>query len=173
MTKEEIISEFGRYATMIGGMLRAESFVPTAEAETAIQVERGVIYPALVKPKEAGALAYSDAPYWSAIERVIEMGRTPAAIGTLAVVDGAGHHRPMYRPVLMYACFQAFRMLYETLPRVDFGRWEESLRSWADLLESDLAAIEVPAGVIPAARGASVCEAVWAALALSIASKIY
>jgi hypothetical protein len=94
-------------------------------------------------------------------------------------MDRAGHHRPVYRPLLVYAWLQAYRLAYEVLPRSEFGRWEEGLRPWCDLLEAALTGIDLPdrrgenAPGIPAARGASAGEAAWSALALYVAGKVF
>src|SRR5262249_44126851 len=91
----------------------------------------------------------------------------------MAVVDRTGHHRPVYRGLLVYSWLQAFSIAYEKLPRSEFGRWEEALRVWCDLMESELGEIEIPPGPIPAARGSTATEAAWIALSLYIAGKVY
>jgi hypothetical protein len=106
------------------------------------------------------------------IGRILELGLSQR-LGTLAIIDRNGHHRPVYRPLLVYSCLQAFRRVYETLPRSDFGRWEEGLRPWCDLLEAELGELSWPADGMPAARGASATELAWTALALHVAGKIY
>jgi hypothetical protein len=82
------------------------------------------------------------------------------------VVDQSGQHRPVYRPLLIYAWLQAFKVLYEVLPREQFGRWDEALRTWCDLLEAELGEARVSDAGTPAARGQVVAEAAWGALAL-------
>jgi hypothetical protein len=78
----------------------------------------------------------------------------------------------VYRPVLVYAWLQAFKLLYEVLPRAQFGRWEEALRAWCDLLEGELGAARIADGGTPAARGDVATEAAWTALALFAAGRL-
>src|SRR5262249_46770195 len=59
------------------------------------------------------------------------------------------------------------------LPRSEFGRWEEALRVWCNLMESELGEIEIPPGPIPAARGSTATESAWTALSLYIAGKVF
>ena len=156
---------FRRYGDLIAGTIPVDiPFAPQVESDTAVQVERGTIFPlSLAGRVEETALGR--------VERIVRLasGGVPS---TLAVVDRAGHHRPAYRPLLVYAWMRAYGLLYETLPRVDFARWDEALRSWADLLEAELTNSRIPDGPIPAARGALATESAWAALALFVAGKI-
>lgn len=164
-----IQEDFRRYARLIEPMIAAapasESFA--AESDTAVQVERGALYAAAL----AGRL---DESAVASVERLVALSQPgPAALSRLAVVDRNGHHRPLYRPLLVYAWLQSFRLAYETLPRLDFSRWEEALRAWCDLLEADLTAMRWPDGEVPAARGDLVTEAAWTALSLSAAGKVF
>src|SRR5581483_2206323 len=79
---------------------------------------------------------------------------------TISVVDRNGHARTVYRELLIYCWLQSFGLYYESLPRQEFGRWEESLRSWCDLLESQFGS------------GVGV-QAAWIALTLHVAGKIF
>jgi hypothetical protein len=160
----EALSQFRRYADLIAPMIARAGFALEAESATAVQVERGVIYPrALLDPL---------LPDPSPIERLIELATSPR-LPSIAVVDRSGHHRPVYRALLVYSWLKAFQMVYETLPRSEFGRWEEGARAWCDLLESELGEIDWPPEIMPAGRGASATEAAWTALALFIAGKVY
>jgi len=82
----------------------------------------------------------------------------------LSIVDRIGHQRPLYRPLLVYAWLMAFRIRYETLSRQDFGRWDEQLRPWCDLLESQIGTIQTPA---------SAADSAWTALVLHVAGKSF
>jgi hypothetical protein len=108
----------------------------------------------------------------SAVGRLIELS-TSDRLSEINVLDSTGHHRPVYRGLLVYSWLQAYQLLYETPPREEFGRWEEGLRRWCDLLEAELTENALPAGAIPAGRGASATEAAWTALALHVAGKIF
>jgi len=160
----ETLLQFRRYTDLITPMIRRADFSPEAESATAVQVERGVIYPR--------AVADSLLPDPSPVERLIELSTSPR-LASIAVVDRSGHHRPVYRALLVYAWLKSFQIVYETLPRSEFGRWEEGVRAWCDLLESDLGQIEWPHEAMPAGRGASATEAAWTALALHVAGKVY
>ena len=165
------LGNFRRYAGLVSAALRgAGAFAPEAEDASAVQVERGTVFPLAL----TGRL--DDAAASGTVGRLIELGTqadAPYRLAALAVVDRAGHHRPAYRPLLVYSWLQAFRLVYETLPRSQFGRWEEGLRPWCDVLESTLMAAPWPAGTVPAARGGAAGEAAWAALALHVAGRVF
>ena len=91
----------------------------------------------------------------------------------LVVVDRTGHSRPVYRPLLAYCWLQAFALAYEVLPRSEFGRWEEALRTWCDDLEARLGEFVWPSGPLYAALGDRAAEAAWIALALRVAGKVF
>ena len=160
--------EFRHYAQLVSAALPAPApFAPEAEGPTALQVERGVVFPAALRDPTAPGLT-------ATFDRIAALASS-GPLGGVVVVDRAGHHRPVYRPLLVYSALQAFRLAYETLPRTDFGRWEEGLRPWCDLLEAEVTAIDIPGGgqPLPAARGAAAAEAAWTALALWVAGKVY
>jgi hypothetical protein len=158
-------SDLRRYAALIRSTIgAAPSFVPEAESATAIQVERGIIFAhAILSPETVDP---------GAIDPLAEIA-IQSGIESIAVVDRSGHHRPVYRGLLVYCWLQAFSLMYERLPRISFGRWEESLRVWCDLLEAELGQIEWPRGPMPAGRGSSATESAWMALALHLAGKLY
>jgi hypothetical protein len=155
------LADFRRYAGILDAMIPADApFAPTLESATSIQIERGVVLARLMKGQHDGGL----------VERLIELTST-GAIDRVAVIDGAGHHRTVYRPLLVYCWLQAFRLVYETLPRSQFGRWEEGIRPWCDLLEAELG--EMALSSFPASRGGVAAEGAWTALALHVAGKVY
>jgi len=159
-----LLAEFKRLADAI--RLRLENAASdriVAEDTTSVQVERGIVYrDAMLDP----------VTHTTRTDRLIEIASSDRLARTV-VVDSSGHHRPVYRALLVYAWLQAYHLLYETLPRSEFGRWEEGLRPWCDLLEAELTQIAWPAGPIPAGRGSSATEAAWMALSLHVAGKIY
>jgi hypothetical protein len=161
----KIVEDFRRYSQLIRGELgRTTAFVAEAEDPSSIQVERGLVFPsALLDPRGADV---------AAVEPLIEIS-TSDRLGSLAIVDRSGHHRPVYRGLLVYSWLQAFALTYETLPQSQFGRWEEALRAWCDLLEGELGQIEWLAGPMPAGRGSSATESAWMGLALHVAGKVF
>ncbi len=161
----DVLETFRRYAELLRGSMPAQPpFQPTSESATAVQVERGVVFPAVMKARDAVVTPY--------VDRLLELSATDRLPG-VAVIDASAHHRPVYRPLLVYAWLQAFRMVYETLPRGEFGRWEEGIRPWCDLLEAELGEITSTSGAMPAPLGASAAESAWTALALHVAGKVY
>jgi hypothetical protein len=157
--------DFARYAELIAQNFKQPiQFSATVETAQAIQVERGVVFAqVLLAPKTADL---------SSVDRLIELAGSDR-LSSLAVVDRANHHRPVYQGLLIYSWLQAYRVAYETLSPSAFGKWEEALRPWCDMLESELTSIDWPADGMPASRGASAAESVWMALALFAAGKAF
>jgi hypothetical protein len=159
------LADFRRYAGLIAPLLARQSELgDTAEGASAIQIERGTLLPLMLNSPNAQGLAR--------VERLIEITRA-GRLDTIAIVDRLGHHRPIYRPLLVYAWLSAFSLRYEDLPRAEFGRWEEALRAWCDLLEAELGDIGWDRTSAWAARGSSASEAAWIAVALQRAGKVY
>lgn len=155
---------FARYAALIKGLGMNASFQTREESATAIQVERGTILSAaLDDPKTIDP---------AIVGRLIELSRQ-GSLARFAVVDATGHHRPVYRALLVYAFLQSFRLAYETLPQSQFGQWEEAGRAWADLLEDELGQITWDQTSATAARGSTLTELAWTGLALHIAGKVF
>src|SRR5258706_1017496 len=162
---ESPVAELRKYAGMIAPLLaRPFKFSDKFEGSAAIQMERGTVLPLMLNEVSVEGL--------SCVERLIEMTRG-ARLDTIAIVDRLGHHRPIYRPILVYSWLSAFSLRYEDLPRQEFGRWEEALRAWSDLLEAELGDIGWDQTSAWAARGGSASEACWIALALQRAGKVF
>lgn len=159
------VAELRRYADLIAASIASPTFEPTTESATAVQVERGLIL--------ADAVLAPDAPAQTQLVDRIAEPDLSARLAQLAVIDAAGHHRPVYRPLLAHAWLNAFSIRYETLPRETFGQWEETLRPWCDLLEAELGRITISDQSNDAKRGSSITEAAWSALALHQAGRIY
>ncbi len=159
-----LLTDFRRLAEQIRARLQADAkFELTVEDALSVQVERGIVFrDAMIGPVTHSAY----------VDRLIRIGNSDRLEKTV-VVDSSGHPRPVYRALLVFAWLSAYQLFYETLPRSDFGRWEEGLRPWCDLLEAELTQIAWPAGPMPAGRGSSASEAAWIALALRLAGKIY
>ncbi len=154
------------YAQLIESrMPSSPPFSPELEDAGTIQVERGTIYPLCLQNPAAPMDV-------DRVERLIELASSER-LASLRIVDCAGHQRSAYRGLLVYCWLQAYRLAYESLARAQFGRWEEALRTWSDLLEAELTQIDWPAGPLPAIRGDDASEAAWAALALHVAGKAF
>jgi hypothetical protein len=161
-----IQSELRRYAALIEPMIaRPAGFTAEAEDARSVQVERAVVFSSTLTGGWSSERATS-------VNRLVELSRL-TNLQDIAIVDRSGHHRPVYRGLLIYAWLQAYRLSYEAMPRDVFGQWEEGLRPWCDLLESLIGEVEWFDGPIPAGRGATVAEAAWMALALYIAGKAF
>src|SRR2546430_6515558 len=95
----DLLARFTKYHHLIESLMRSSLRSPSLDAEsaTAIQVERGSI------------IAGGDA---ALVERLIEVAKSER-LSTMAVIDSAGHLRPVYRPLLVYAWLCAFRAQYE------------------------------------------------------------
>lgn len=165
-----IRSDFSRYAAMIrtaiGTSADATGFVPESETADSVQVERGVAFPAMLLDPASPMRSTS------AVDRLIVLSSRDS-LTRIGVVDRLGHERRLYRPVLGYSWLQAFTAGYETLPRGEFGRWEEATRAWCDDLEARLGEFDWPAGPIPASLGDAAAEACWTGLALRVAGKLF
>jgi hypothetical protein len=164
---DSLQDDLRRYAQLIEARLASSpfAFTSTAENSSVVQVERG-----MVLPNSLLTAPVDDAPL---LDRLIELSRWPRA-AEVSVVDAAGHSRPVYRPLPIYAWLLAFRIRYETLPQDQFGRWDEALRAWSDVLEARLGDITFDdAAEIPAARGDLAAEAAWTAAALYQAGKVF
>jgi hypothetical protein len=156
------LAELRKYAALIESLIATPAFAHVTETATALQVERGSIFP----------LVLSKSVPDERVERLIELTRL-GGLQRVAVIDAAAHHRPLYRPLLVYAFIQSFRTVYELLSRAEFGRWEEASRAWADLLEAELGDVVWDETFTLAARGANVADVAWTALALFAAGKAF
>lgn len=158
-------NQFRRYADLIDSMLPAPiAFAPAWEDATTVQVDRGLVFPAL----RAGGWSPQAA---EPVDRLLALSASGMLPGFI-VVDGVGHQRPVYRSLLVYAWLQAYRLVYESMPRDVFGRWEEGLRPWCDQLEAEMGEIEWEQ-TTPAGRGAAVAAGAWNALALFLAGQLF
>jgi hypothetical protein len=173
---KSVQQDFRRYATLIEAALPGQvPFHARVETATSVQVERGTVYPLALRRRV-------DEASLERVDRLIRLAAPPQSpepasplpvLGSVAVVDRSGVRRPEYRPLLVYSWLQSFRLLYETLPRMEFGRWDEALRAWCDLLEAELTNTRIPDGALPASRGGVAVEAALAALALFAAGKVF
>jgi hypothetical protein len=163
---DDFRNELRRYAGMIEPMISTNvgRLKIAPEPPPAVRVERAAVL------AEVLGRGYSDLTR-VLVERLIELARSGEHL-IAEFFDAAGHERKVYRPLTVYAWLTSFRQLYETLPRTEFGRWEEATRGWADLLEADLGSTQWPAP-LPAASGDRWAELAWNALALHVAGKVF
>jgi hypothetical protein len=159
-----LAAEVTRYAMLIEAALAASppTFNPQAETDDTIQVERGVVFPALL----TGAGASAVQPW---IDSLLRPGSHERS--SYKVIDQRAHHRPAYRGLLVYAALQALRIATD-----DQAAWKLGLRPWAELIAEQLWQVEWPAdpaASLPAAWGAAATDAAWNALALHIGAIVY
>jgi hypothetical protein len=153
-----------RYADLIEPKLEIPSgFTPSEESDSAVQVERALMFPMVVR---------TATPPSEFAERLVELA-TSARLPGMDVVDRLGHQRPVYRPLLVYSWLMTYRLQFETLPRMEFARWDEALRAWCDVLADSLSQFHLPGTGIPAASGALASSAAWSALALRVAGSLF
>jgi hypothetical protein len=82
-------SDLARYAALIDGLIvHPLVFVPEAETETAVQVERGVVYPQALKSQTL--------PSSTPLDRLLDLAQA-GRIDAMIVLDRHGHRRPFYR----------------------------------------------------------------------------
>lgn len=152
--------EARRYARLIEDLLPDSPAAPQSEGGPVLWVERGVVFPMALAHRTAEEIA---PVVEAAVARV-----DPTMLAEVAVLDAAGHRRPHYRPLFVYCWLQAYRLMYETLPRLTFGQWEEALRPWCELLEAEL-----PDAQAGASNGAHSATSAWSALALHTAGRLF
>jgi hypothetical protein len=168
----DAIADLRKYAALTSDRLRySPGFSPGMETANAVQVERGIVLTTALSPHPNPPPQGGREPD-DEVERLIELAPSQLT-SPVAVIDASGHHRPLYRPLLIYAWLVAFRLRYETLPRSEFGRWDEALRSWCDLLEAELGQRSGLDGATPAIMGPIAAETAWSALALHVAGKVF
>jgi hypothetical protein len=153
-----------RYAMLIESALAASPpiFVPQAESDDAIQVERGILFPAVLMRAPASVAQ-------SCIDRLVQPGARD--LSSYSIVDQLGHRRPAYRGLLVYAALQALRLTDANQPDLENG-----LRPWAELMAAELARVEWPPDPtesLPAAWGIAATDAAWNGLALYVAANVY
>src|SRR4051794_23697527 len=104
----EIQNELRRYAAMIElRVARPVAFTPEAEDARSVQVERGIMFPSLVN----GSWSLERA---EPANRLVELSRL-TELADVTIVDRSGHHRPVYRGLLVYSWLQAYRLAYESM----------------------------------------------------------
>ena len=129
------------------------AFTPEVENDSAVQVERGTVFPAAL----CGRV---DANFGQQVDHLIGLANS-GQLEEITTVDRAGHSRPAYPGLLVYSWSQAARLLY--------GKgepWHGALRKWCERLVEDVEQFDWPIGGLPAKRGAEVTGAAWCALAL-------
>lgn len=161
MDAHPIQTAFRPYADAIAGMLaNCQAAVPSAAEPGVLPLEAGTLFPRL--------LIDPAAPVADHVAAMLILDRPLEGV---RVVDRHGHRRPLYRPLLVYASLQAFRIAYDSAPADEWSRWESALRLWSDVLAADLAPA-VADRSFPAARGDVLAAAAFDALALGLAGRV-
>jgi hypothetical protein len=156
-------ADLDRYAKLIQGALAAAppAFTPRVEKQDAIQVERGVLFPAGLM-----GVPLSTVEPW--IDRLLSISGRDLA--SCAIVDQRGHRRPAYRALLVYAALNGM-ILIPDAPAL----WKAGLLQWVEAGAKDLEQFDWPAdpdAPLPSASGATATAAAWSALALHAAEAI-
>jgi hypothetical protein len=138
-------------------------FAPQTEFGSAVQVERGTVFPMCMSGHAAAGLV-------DRIDRLVELSSLES-MDKVTVVDRAGHSRPAYPGLLVYCWAQACRMS-GTQGKTIVDTWREPLRTWCGVLEAQVKRFEWMIGGLPALRGAGATAAAWAALALYSAGSV-
>ena len=138
-------------------------FTPHTEFGSAVQVERGTVYPMCVSGHAATGLA-------GRMDRLVGLSSLES-IDKVTVVDTAGHSRPAYLGLLVYCWAQSCRMCGSQGKTV-VDSWREPLRVWCGLLEAQVNRFEWMIGGLPAMRGSGATAAAWSALALHSAASV-
>ena len=106
---DQLLTDFRRYADLVAARLRGARIPePTVEMAGSLQVERGAMLAATVR---------GDVIDPRAVDRLVEFSVMPEALPEVAFIDAAGHTRPVYRPLMIYAWLMSYRIAYEALPR--------------------------------------------------------
>lgn len=148
-----------RYAKLVASLLPAggPTFEPVAEDDGAVQVERGLVLPMALAGAEPERMA-------AAMGRLLRPGFERAR-----VVDAAGHMRPAYPGLLVYARRRALDVVGRDLP------WQEShagcsaLSGWCKRLHESVQrtrATSTSSSPPTSERVAAVVDGSWATLAL-------
>jgi hypothetical protein len=125
-------------------------------------VERGAILARAVRDP-------ANADHDTMIERLIEIASSPR-LEDVGIVDAAGHARGVYRPLLVHGFLTAFNIRYETLAREEFGRWEEALRRWCEVMEGVVGENPRQSREV---LSRAVARRAWSALVLHVAGKVF
>jgi hypothetical protein len=138
------------------------AFTPQAETDDAIQVERGVLFPARLMGQPASTVE----PWMARL-----LTASARDLGSYLIVDQRGHQRPVYRGLLVYAAHQALNLT----PNVQSG-WRTGLLPWIHSIAVALRNVDWPSdptAAIPASSGAAAATAAWSALSLHVAGTVW
>src|SRR3954470_7262724 len=115
---------YEHYAKLIASLLPADgpTFTPTAEDDLAVQVERGIVLPLAVIEADPERIA-------AVTGRLFCDGEPKAR-----VVDAAGHTRPPYPGLLVYAWWRALPGIGRGLPRGESDPRCPSMERWRQRL---------------------------------------
>ena len=120
---------YEHYAKLVESLLPpgGPAFEPVAEDDSAIQVERGLVLPTAVTGAAPDRIA-------SAMDRLLRPGSSK-----LRVIDAAGHVRPPYPGLLVYAWWRARAVVTRDLPRADVPPHCPAFTAWAARLVAAIA----------------------------------
>src|SRR5688572_27554365 len=96
--REATLQAFRQYAQLIHESISFSPDSNRSESPTSLGVERGMVFVLALASRETPA---------ALVDPLMESTRR-GGLDRVAVVDAAGHHRPVYRPILIYSLLQAF-----------------------------------------------------------------
>jgi len=158
--------EVSHYSRLIRAAI-GDTFLFTAETEvgSAVQIERGGVYPMCLRGHQGAELT-------ARVARLIDLAASGPS-SQITVVDRAGHSLPAYQGLLIYSWIHAYRCSREEPGRATLDEWRPAIFAWCGMLEATLNRLDWPIGGIPAARGSSAAASVWNALALFAAGAVF
>ena len=103
---DQLLIDFRRYAELVAARIRdARVPPPTVETIATLQVERGAaVFTSAIRREPIDPRA---------VDRLAELSNTPDRLADIAFIDAAGHTRPVYRPLMIYAWLMSYRVAYE------------------------------------------------------------
>jgi len=147
--------DLDRYARIVGSLIRpSPEFALESETGSAIQVERGIIFPNIL----AAPGTEDRRPLVDHIPPPNDVTAHPN------VVDCAGHTRASYAGLLVYCWANACRVALARNAVIE--GWQDPLTLWCGVLEMSLGLLQVDRNNFPASLGAETTGAAWSMLAL-------
>ena len=158
--------ELERYTSLVRRALGAAFlFTPETEIGSAVQAERGMVFPMSLGGHGGTELN-------ARVDKLIQVANEQT-IEEATVVDRAGHSRQAYPGLLVYCWLQAYRQTRLNESKRLIEHWAQPLRAWCGALEGQVNQFDWPIGGLSALRGGAATSAAWAALTLYVAGNTF